>query len=106
MTLELTHNYGSETDPNFKVNNGNEEPHRGFGHIAVMCNDVYAECARLEENGCSFRKKPDEGNMKGLAFVYDPDGYWIEVISRKADSKFKQTQRFTLAQTMLRVKDA
>lgn len=34
--LELTHNHGSETDDNFKVNNGNVEPHRGFGHLAVM----------------------------------------------------------------------
>jgi hypothetical protein len=26
----------------------------------------------LEKAGCSFKKKPDEGRMKGLAFVYDP----------------------------------
>ena len=28
-----------------------------------------------------FVKRPDEGSMKGLAFVKDPDGYWIEILS-------------------------
>ena len=41
VTLELTHNYGTESDPDFKVNNGNVEPFRGFGHIAFMTRDVY-----------------------------------------------------------------
>ena len=41
-TLELTHNHGSETDDSFQINNGNVEPHRGFGHLAVMTPDVYA----------------------------------------------------------------
>jgi len=26
-------------------------------------------------------KRPDEGSMKGLAFIRDPDGYWIEILS-------------------------
>ena len=29
------------------------------------------------------QKKPDDGNMKGLAFIKDPDGYWIEILSSK-----------------------
>jgi lactoylglutathione lyase len=33
--IELTHNYGTENDPEFKVNNGNSEPHRGFGHTCI-----------------------------------------------------------------------
>lgn len=28
VCLELTHNYGTENDENYKVNNGNVEPHR------------------------------------------------------------------------------
>lgn len=49
--LEFTHNHGSETDESFQVNTGNVEPHRGFGHIAMMTPDVYASCAVLEEKG-------------------------------------------------------
>jgi hypothetical protein len=41
-------NYGTEKEEGFQYNNGNVEPHRGFGHIAVACDDVYASCAKLE----------------------------------------------------------
>jgi lactoylglutathione lyase len=104
-TLELTHNWGTEEDDSYTVNNGNVEPHRGFGHIAVMTSDVYAACAELEANGVRFQKKPDEGRMKGLAFALDPDSYWIEVISRSADSVVPTSYKYTLAQTMFRIKD-
>ena len=33
--IELTHNYGTENDPNYKVANGNSEPGKGFGHICI-----------------------------------------------------------------------
>jgi lactoylglutathione lyase len=75
----------------------------GFGHIALMTPDVYGACAELESNGVRFQKKPDEGRMKGLAFALDPDGYWIEIISRAAESPV--TNKYTIAQTMIRVKD-
>lgn len=32
--LELTHNWGTESDPDFKVHNGNTDP-KGFGHIGM-----------------------------------------------------------------------
>ena len=32
--------------------------------------------------GYGFKKEPDGGSMKGLAFAYDPDGYSIEFIKR------------------------
>lgn len=41
--------------------------------------------------------------MKGLAFALDPDGYWIEIVSRAAESPV--TNKYTFAQTMVRVKD-
>lgn len=103
VTLELTHNYGTENDPNFKHNNGNVEPNRGFGHIAFLTDDVYKVSEELLQKGVAFQKKPDEGRMKGLAFALDPDGYWIEIIKRGEKHDLKP--RYNLAQTMIRVKD-
>ena len=45
--------------------------------------DVYAACARFEAMGAAFVKRPDDGVMKGLAFIQDPDGYWIEILCAK-----------------------
>ena len=77
--LELTHNYGTEDDADFSYHDGNTDP-RGFGHIGITVPDVYAACAEFEKKGVEFVKKPDDGNMKGLAFITDPDGYWIEIL--------------------------
>eukprot|EP01129_Flabellula_baltica_P011469 TRINITY_DN5030_c0_g1_i1.p1 TRINITY_DN5030_c0_g1~~TRINITY_DN5030_c0_g1_i1.p1 ORF type:complete len:318 (+),score=74.12 TRINITY_DN5030_c0_g1_i1:104-1057(+) len=100
--LELTHNYGTEDMEDFRHNNGNVEPHRGFGHIALFTDDVYESCTALEGNGVGFQKKPDEGRMKGLAFALDPDGYWIEIIKRGEGTG---VTGYSLCQTMLRIKD-
>ena len=50
-----------------------EPAHRVFGHIAFNCDDVYAATEKFLAKGLNFRKKPDEGRMKSLAFALDPD---------------------------------
>ena len=78
--LELTHNWGTESDDGFPgYHNGNDDP-RGFGHIGLSVPDVDAACARFDELGVEFVKRPEAGSMKGLAFIKDPDGYWIEIL--------------------------
>ena len=106
--LELTHNYGTETDPNYNVVNGNTEPYRGFGHIAISVDNIEAACKRIEDAGYPFQKKLTDGRMKNIAFAKDPDGYWVELI-RVHDSDVgtaTDPSSYRLNHTMIRVKDA
>lgn len=77
--LELTHNHGTEDDADFAYHHGNSEP-RGFGHICVSVPDVEAACARFEQLGVAFQKRLTDGRMKDIAFIKDPDGYWVEIL--------------------------
>lgn len=98
--LELTWNYGTEKDPNFKYHDGNSDP-QGFGHICVTVDDIEPACDRLEKNGVKFAKKLMDGRMHNLAFALgeiplstlmaktpliqclDPDGYRIEILQNE-----------------------
>lgn len=77
--LELTHNWGTEDDPAFKYHDGNAQP-QGFGHICFSVPDLAAAVRWFDENNVSYVKRPEQGKMKDVAFIKDPDGYWIEIV--------------------------
>ncbi len=77
--LELTHNWGSEADEGFKYHDGNAAP-QGFGHICISVPDLDAAIAWFDTNGVPYVKRPEQGKMKDVAFIKDPDGYWIEIV--------------------------
>ncbi|KAK5798234.1 hypothetical protein VI817_004525 [Penicillium citrinum] len=106
--VELCHNWGTENDPEYSVVNGNTEPYRGFGHLAISVDNIEAACKRIEDAGYTFQKKLTEGRMRHIAFAKDPDGYWVEIIKR-ADENLSTTTdpgSYRLNHSMLRVKDA
>ncbi len=78
--LELTHNHGTEQQDGPVYHDGNSDP-RGFGHICVSVPDIHAACARFDALGVPYQKRLQDGRMKHLAFIKDPDGYWVEIIS-------------------------
>ena len=77
--LELTHNWGTEEDAGFQYHDGNAKP-QGFGHICFSVPDLQAAVAWFDQNEVTFVKRPDQGAMKDIAFIKDPDGYWIEIV--------------------------
>lgn len=46
-----------------------------------MVPDVDKACERFESLNVNFIKRPQDGNMKTIAFITDPDGYWIEIFN-------------------------
>jgi len=77
--LELTHNWGTEETVETPYHHGNSDP-RGFGHICIAVPDIAAACARFESLSVNFQKKLGEGGMTNIAFIKDPDSYWIEIV--------------------------
>ena len=77
--LELTHNWGTESDPDFRYHDGNAQP-QGFGHICFSVPDLDSAIAWFDSNSVTYVKRPDQGKMKNVAFIKDPDGYWIEIL--------------------------
>ncbi|HKX12278.1 MAG TPA: lactoylglutathione lyase [bacterium] len=73
--LELTHNWDT---PSYELGNA-------FGHLAIEVEDVYAACEKIRSKGGKIVR--EAGPMKHgetvLAFVEDPDGYRIELLSPK-----------------------
>lgn len=71
-TLELTYNW----DTNEPYEKG-----AGYGHIAFNVDNVKDAMAYLEAAGVTIRSpaKPMNHGTRMLGFVYDPDGYIIEL---------------------------
>ncbi|WP_062066105.1 lactoylglutathione lyase [Cellvibrio sp. OA-2007] len=73
--IELTYNYGVES----------YDLGKGYGHIALGCDDVYATCEKIRAAGGKIVREPGP-MLHGttiLAFVEDPDGYKIELLGVK-----------------------
>lgn len=71
--LELTHNWDTKS---YDLGNG-------YGHIAIGVPDVYAACDRIRGTGGHIVREPGP-MLHGttiIAFVEDPDGYKIELLS-------------------------
>jgi len=107
--LELTHNYGTEDDANYKVNNGNDDKeHQGFGHVAFAINNLPKACEELSAAGVQFKKtlSKDPSVDAEIAFALDPDGYYIALLplpTASSDAPQKSKSRFS--HSMLRVKN-
>ncbi len=72
------------------VNHGRTEPYThgtGYGHLALLAEDIEAEHARLAELGFNptpVKELRSEGKLAvKFFFVQDPDGYKIEVVQRQ-----------------------
>jgi lactoylglutathione lyase len=77
--LELTYNYDVSS----------YELGTAFGHIAIEVDDAAASCAAVRAGGGNVTREagPVKGGTTVIAFVQDPDGYKIELIERRKDSR-------------------
>ena len=89
FTLVYMRNDSSPFELELTINHGRTEPYQlgdGYGHLAVVVDDVDAEHARFERERLSpgpLRDfKHDGKTLARFFFVSDPDGYKIEVIQR------------------------
>ena len=89
FTLVYLSNAESSFELELTVNKGQAEPYdlgNGYGHFAVLVEDLEAEHARFTSEGLNPRKlvefAPDGKIVGKFFFVADPDGYEIEVLER------------------------
>lgn len=89
FTLIYLRNPEADFEVELTVNKDRAEPYAlgdGYGHLAVVVDDVDAEHARFEAAGLAPRKlvdfQHDGALLARFFFVADPDGYQIEVLQR------------------------
>ena len=89
FTLIYLSNDDSPFELELTVNKGRTDPYDqgdGYGHFAVLVNDLETEHARFADAGLAPRKivefAPDGDLVGKFFFVTDPDGYEIEVLQR------------------------
>ncbi len=72
-SLELTYNWDQEED---------YEMGQGWGHLALMVDDVYATCDKLAAEGVTITRPagPMKHGTRVIAFIEDPDGHKIELV--------------------------
>ena len=71
--IELTHNWGVDS---YDLGDG-------YGHVALEVDDVYKACDDIRARGGKITREPGpmQHGSSILAFVEDPDGYKIELLS-------------------------
>ena len=103
MTLLRRKDYPEGRFTNVFVGYGNEADHAvleltwnwdtssydlgsGYGHIAIEVQDVYLACEQIRQAGGKIVREagPMKHGARVLAFVEDPDGYRIELLSAVA----------------------
>lgn len=89
FALVYLRNAENDFEIELTLNKGREEPYThgtGYGHVAVVVEDVAAEHARLQ--GLGYEPAPVKEFRRGeellarFFFIQDPDGYKIEVLER------------------------
>ena len=74
--IELTYNHGVD----------HYELGTAYGHIALGVPDAHAACEKIRMGGGNVTREagPVKGGSTIIAFVTDPDGYKIELISTES----------------------
>jgi lactoylglutathione lyase len=49
----------------------------------VSVDNLEAACKRFEDKNVSWKKRLTDGRMKNVAFLLDPDGYWVEIVQNE-----------------------
>ncbi len=77
--LELTYNYDVSS---YDIGTA-------FGHVAIEVDDAAASCAAVRAAGGTVTREagPVKGGTTVIAFIQDPDGYKIELIERRKESR-------------------